>query len=488
MSLDLATSWEASTALGARDREDLVSAQCNVGRCGQCKAEGLVRETSRCPPWAPGRAFGDWLRTLEGFGWKLQVTFGLAYFSHHHPSSRVCPQQPALMISLTCSCPQHRVSMSCSGWQVDMLILWAWEASMAAWPWPSMVRRSSEAFSEVTKLQDAPASVVRSQCTGLCRHFDSSKRLKFRDQAVHFSAALHAKFSWAQTERDQLMKSFADGAADAAMAHSNAPAYWPLVRHIQRCRQEEAARLAQEACQKQLEEKRAAAQRAWDEAQKSNDKADKTEAEALQMGSLASEQMMEVWRTNFKRFFMFLRVSSLCVHCMALRSGSFRHVEPSVDMRRLVLHADCGNPWNPTLIHFKIFQDILRYYFFTILYVSWCIVLYRDGHWWPDGLDFYLLSCSYEPWRTSLERSASAGPCARKVTLHETRLGRRPPKLLVISAKKPSPAERKPRRVGSRTSSASWKRARTLAVGIVSVSSIQWLGDLANEFAMVSSI
>ena len=90
---------------------------------------------------------------------------------------------------------------------------------------------------------------------------------------------------------------------------------------------------------------KAAAQRAWDEAQKSNDKADKTEAEALQMGSFASEQMMEVWRTNFKRFFMFLRVYSLCVHCMALRSGSFRHVETSVDMRRL----DCGNPWKSYL-------------------------------------------------------------------------------------------------------------------------------------------
>ena len=138
------------------------------------------------------------------------------------------------------------------------------------------------------------------------------------------------------------MKSFADGAADAAMTHSSAPASWPPVRHIQRCRQEEAARLAQEARQKQLE-KKAAAQRAWDEAQKGNDKADKTEAEALQMGS--SEQMMEVWRTNFKRFFMFLRVSSLCVHCMALRSGSFRHVETSVDMRRL----DCGNPWKSYL-------------------------------------------------------------------------------------------------------------------------------------------
>jgi len=145
------------------------------------------------------------------------------------------------------------------------------------------------------------------------------------------------------------MKSFADGAADAAMTHSSAPASWPPVRHIQRCRQEEAARLAQEACQKQLEEKKAAAQRAWDEAQKSNDKADKTEAEALQMGSFASEQMMEVWRTNFKRFFMFLRVYSLCVHCMALRSGSFRHVETSIDMRRLVLHADCGNPWKSYL-------------------------------------------------------------------------------------------------------------------------------------------
>jgi hypothetical protein len=202
---------------------------------------------------------------------------------------------------------------------------------------------------QVTKLQDAPASVVGSQCTGLGRHFDSSKRLKFRDQAVQFSAALHAKFSWSQTERDQLMKSFAHGAADAAMTHSSAPASWPPVRHIQRCRQEEAARLAQEACQKQLEEKKAAAQRAWDEAQKSNDKADKTEAEALQMGSFASEQMMEVWRTNFKRFFMFLRVSSLCVYCMALRSGSFRHVETSVDMRRLVLHADCGNPWKSYL-------------------------------------------------------------------------------------------------------------------------------------------
>ena len=163
----------------------------------------------------------------------------------------------------------------------------------------------------VTKLQDAPASVVRSQCTGLCRHFDSSKRLKFRDQAVQFSAALHAKFSWSQTERDQLMKSFADGAADAAMAHSSAPAAWPPVRHIQRCRQEEATRLAQEACQKQLEEKKAAAQRAWDEAREGHDKADITEAEAVQMGSFASEQMMEVWRTNFKRFFMFLRASSL---------------------------------------------------------------------------------------------------------------------------------------------------------------------------------
>ena len=52
-----------------------------------------------------------------------------------------------------------------------------------------------------------------------------------------------------------------------------------------------------------------------------------------------------VWRTNFKRFFMFLRVYSLCVHCMALRSGSFRHVETSVDMRRL----DCGNPWKSYL-------------------------------------------------------------------------------------------------------------------------------------------
>ena len=100
---------------------------------------------------------------------------------------------------------------------------------------------------QVTKLQDAPASVVRSQCTGLCRHFDSSKRLKFRDQ---------------------LMKSFADGAADAAMTHSSAPASLPPVRHIQRCRREEAARLAQEACQKQLEERKPAAQWAWDEAQK----------------------------------------------------------------------------------------------------------------------------------------------------------------------------------------------------------------------------
>ena len=119
------------------------------------------------------------------------------------------------------------------------------------------------------------------------------------------------------------MKSFAHGAADAAMTHSSAPASWPPVRHIQRCRQEEAARLAQEARQKQLE-KKAAAQRAWDEAQKGNDKADKTEAEALQMGS--SEQMMEVWSVE-DQFQAFLHVSSCFFFVRALHGIAFRIVQ-----------------------------------------------------------------------------------------------------------------------------------------------------------------
>ena len=122
------------------------------------------------------------------------------------------------------------------------------------------------------------------------------------------------------------MKSFADGAADAAMTHSSAPASWPPVRHIQRCRQEEAARLAQEACQKQLEERKPAAQWAWDEAQKSNDKADKTEAEALQMGSFASEQMMEVWSVE-DQFQAFLHVSSCLFFVCALHGIAFRIVQ-----------------------------------------------------------------------------------------------------------------------------------------------------------------
>ena len=82
--------------------------------------------------------------------------------------------------------------------------------------------------------------------------------------------------------------------------------------------------MAQEARQKQLEEKKAAAQRAWDEAQKSNDKADKTEAEALQMGSFAWEPDDGSVEDQFQAF---LHVSSCFFFVRALHGIAFRFVQ-----------------------------------------------------------------------------------------------------------------------------------------------------------------